>query len=72
MQLQSMTVLNRVDVAPGLYDASDSKRFFLGANYVLTDKASGAITDSIYVLATSSSSGLLPANQSTCDRTLSQ
>lgn len=45
----------------GLYDASDSKRFFLGANYILTDKASGAVADSIYVLATSNSSGLQPS-----------
>ncbi|KAK9839431.1 hypothetical protein WJX81_001722 [Elliptochloris bilobata] len=39
-----------------VYDAADSKRFFLGANYVLTDQATGAVTDSIYVLATSNSS----------------
>jgi hypothetical protein len=40
-----------------VYDAADSQRFFLGANYVLTDKATGAVSDSMYVIATSNSSG---------------
>lgn len=44
-------------VNAGVYDAADTHRFFVGANYVLTDKASGVITDSIYVIAASNSSG---------------